>query len=183
MKMNKEKKLKFFSPSIFPKSRKGDKIISVYWFAVLFIVAAVVVYMVISFYGKPYDIREAEADILTTKVASCLSEAGYIKEEFLSYNSEEDFLEKCNLNFQTEDTYGWREQGQYYIDINIINFNSGQLVSFIRLGNPNLKESCILEGKTIPVCIKRTFYSLDKNNNQYKINILSIVRKTEKNVQ
>ena len=46
----------------------GDKIISVYWFAIIFIVATGIVYMVLSFYGKPYDIREIEVDLLTDKI-------------------------------------------------------------------------------------------------------------------
>lgn len=162
--------------------KKGDKIISVYWFAILFIVAAAVVYMVISFYGKPYDVREAEADILTSKVAGCLSEAGYLKEKVLTQDFKDNFLVKCNLNFQTEDVYGWREQEQYYIEFNIYTFSSGQVVSTAIAGNGNLKEFCDSKGKVLPVCLERTFYSLDKANNQYKINILSIIRKTEKNV-
>ena len=167
----------------FLRDLKGDKIVSVYWFAILFIVAAAVVYMVISFYGKPYDIRGVEADILTTKMADCLSEAGYLREGVLLNDFQDNFLEKCKINFQTEDVYGWREQGQYYLEVNIFNFVSGQIISSFNTGNSNLKESCKLSGETLPACLERTLYSLDRNNNQYAINILSIVKKTEKNVQ
>ncbi len=162
------------------KNKKADKIISVYWFAVLFIVAAAIVYMVLSFYGKPYDIRQAEADILTGKIAGCLSEAGYLKDGVLTSDFKNNFLERCRLNFQTEDVYGWREQEQYYSEVSIFNFVSGQMILSANVGNGNLKEFCN-QGKNSPVCLERTFYSLDKTNNQYKINILSIVRKTEKN--
>ena len=62
------------------KNKKGDKLISVYWFVILFIVAGAIAYMTVSFYGEPYDIREAEAYALTNKVARCLSEAGYLEE-------------------------------------------------------------------------------------------------------
>lgn len=181
--MNKEKNQRFFSSSIFPKSKKGDKIVSVYWFAILFIVAAAVVYMVISFYGKPYDIRGAEADLLTTKMADCLSEAGYLEEDALLKDFQDNFLEKCKINFQTEDVYGWREQGQYYLEVSISNFVSGQLISSFNAGNSNLKDSCKLKGAILPVCYEKSLYSLDKNNNQYAINIFSVVKKTEKNAQ
>jgi hypothetical protein len=164
------------------KNKKADKIISVYWFAILFIVAAAIVYMVISFYGEPYDIREAEAHALTNKVAGCLSEAGYLKEGVLNEDFRENFMEECKLNFEVEDIYGWREQGQYYVEINFYNFLTMEEIPTIKKGNEALKTDCG-KGNTFPVCLNRSFYTLDIEKNQYQINILSIVRKTDKNVQ
>jgi len=164
------------------KNKKADKIISVYWFAILFIVAGAIVYMVISFYGEPYDIREAEAYALTNKVAGCLSEAGYIKEGVLNEDFRENFMEICKLNFEIEDVYGWREHGQYYVEINFYDFSTNQSISTIKKGNEALKMNCELKG-TFPICLERSFYTLDVEKNQYQINVLSIVRKTEKNVQ
>jgi hypothetical protein len=165
------------------KNKKADKIISVYWFAILFIVAAAIVYMVISFYGGSYDIRETEAYVLTNKVAGCLSEAGYLKERVLDENFRENFIEECKLNFETEDVYNWREYEQYYVEINFYNFSTNQGISSIKKGNEALKTDCGLKGKTFPVCLERSFYALDREKNQYQINVLSIVRKTDKNVQ
>ncbi len=165
------------------KNKKANKIISVYWFAILFIVAAAIAYMVISFYGEPYDIREAEAYALTNKVAGCLSEAGYLKEGVLNGDFRENFMEKCKLNFEVEDIYGWREQGQYYVEINFYDFSTNQSISSIKEGNEALKIDCELKGKTFPVCLNRSFYALDVQKKQYQIDILSIVRKTDKNVQ
>lgn len=164
-------------------NRRGDKLISVYWFAILFIVAGGIVYMVSAFYGRPYDVRAAEADILTTKIARCISEAGYLKEEVLTEDFKNNFAETCAINFQVEDIYGWRERGQYYIEVEILDFNTKQKISEISEGNQGLKPDCELDGKGFPVCIERSLYSIDKEGNQYQINILSIVRKTEKNVQ
>ncbi len=164
-------------------NKKGDKLISVYWFAILFIVAGGIVYMVSAFYGKPYDVREAEADILTTKIARCISEAGYLKEGVLTENFRENFAEICMINFQVEDVYGWRERGQYYVEVEFLDFDTKQKVFEISEGNEGLKPDCELEGETLPVCIERRFYSIDENGNQYQINMLSVVRKTEKNVQ
>jgi len=169
------------------KNKKGDKLISVYWFVILFIVAGAIVYMVISFYGEPYDIREAEAHALTNKVAGCLSEAGYLKEGVLNEDFRENFMEECKLNFEVEDIYGWREQGQYYVEINFSNFLTMEEIPTIKKGNEALKTDCG-KGKTFPVCLNRSFYALskkdqDQDQEQYQINILSIVRKTDKNVQ
>jgi len=165
------------------KNKKANKMISVYWFAILFIVAAAIVYMAISFYGEPYDIREAEAYALTNKVAGCLSEAGYLKEGMLSADFRENFMEECKLNFEVEDVHNWREQEQYYVEINFYNFLTTEEISEIKKGNEALKMDCELKGKTFPVCLNRSFYALDKEKKQYQIDILSIVRKTDKNVQ
>ncbi len=164
------------------KNKKANKIISVYWFAILFIVAAAIAYMVISFYGEPYDIREAEAYALTNKVAGCLSEAGYLKEGVLSEDFRENFMEKCKLNFEVEDVYNWREHEQYYVEINFSDFLTMEEIPEIKKGNEALKMDCG-KGKTFPVCLERSFYALDVQKKQYQIDILSIVRKTDKNVQ
>ena len=157
----------------------GDKIISVYWFAILFIVAAAVVYMVSSFYGTPYDVRELEANALANKVADCFSEAGYIRDNWREIN-EDNFLTLCGLNFDVEDVHNWNDD-QHYIEVRVNNFESNEAFPEITQGNANLKLSCGSEGKNLPVCIQRTFYTIDLDGNQYEIQILSAVRKTEKN--
>jgi hypothetical protein len=164
------------------KNKKGDKLISVYWFVILFLVAAAIAYMVISFYGGPYDVRGAEANALANKIARCLSYAGYLKEGVLDGDFRENFMEKCNFNFETEDVYGWKEREQYYVEINFYDFSAKTKISEIKNGNEELRTDCGLKG-TFPVCLQRSFYVLDNEKNSYQIDILSIVRKTDKNVQ
>jgi len=165
------------------RDKKGsDRIVSVYWFAILFIVAAAIVYLVVSFYGKPYDVRGVEANVLTSRVADCFSKGGYLVESSLQFNSE-NFLEKCDLIFQTENDYDWNTLKQYYVEVSVTDFNSGgEIIPSIDVGNINLKDSCGKEGENLPVCVRRSFYSVDRENNQYKVNIIAVVRKTEKNV-
>jgi hypothetical protein len=169
--------------------KAAEKIISVYWFAILFIVAAAIVYMVFSFYGEPYDVRELEANAMINQVAGCFSEGGNLKKEVLGENFNENFLASCNLNFEVEDFRDWKEQKQYYLEINFQTFPSEQNIFQIKEGNERLKEDCDLEGKTLPFCLERSFYVIDRTStdktstDRYQVNILSIVRKTEKNVQ
>ena len=162
--------------------KAADKIISVYWFTILFIVAAAIAYMVFSFYGEPYDIRKLETKALTNHIADCFSEGGYLKEGILN-KVKEDFFGECNLNFNTEDVYDWKEQEQYYVEISLHEFSSEQNIFQITEGNQNLKEFCSLKGENFPFCLERRFYTLDKDNNQYTIKILSVVKKSEKNAQ
>ena len=166
------------------KNKKGgDKIIPVYWFVILFLVAAGISYMVISFYGKPYDIRELEANALTNRIADCVSANGYLKEEVLTPSFQNDLLTKCNLNFEVEDAYDWKNKEQFYVKLEVFEFNSKVKVVEASAGNVNLKNFCEMKGKYLPTCIRRSFYSIDESNNQYQINILSIVNKVDKNVK
>ncbi len=161
-------------------NHKGaEKILSVYWFAILFIVAAGIVYMVFSFYGKPYDIRELETNALADKAADCLNYGGYMNENWQNLE-DENFLSECNLNFNVESDFEW-ENDQYYVEIKVSDFNSNQELKKIAVGNHNLRLNCAVESDNFPVCLEREMYSFDKANSQYKITILSVVRKTEKN--
>lgn len=166
----------------------GDKIISVYWFAILFIVAGAVVYMAYSFYGEPYNVRYAEAEKLVDKVVECFLDGVHLDESFREEGFSENFLDNCNLNFETEAIYGWDQMGQYFVSVWITDFVSGEEVYSHDEGNSDLQESCVLEGDGLPVCFSRATYVLvdedilDDEDNQYKLSVLSVVRKTEKNV-
>ena len=159
----------------------AEKMFSIYWFIILFLVAASIVYMVSAFYGKPYDVRETEAGLLTDKISGCLSSGGYINENWKILN-DENILAMCGLNFNVEETYTW-DNDQHYVKIAISSFNSEANLKNISAGNPNLKLNCAIENKNFPFCLGREMYSVDKENNQYKITLLSVVRKTEKNTQ
>ena len=176
----------------FPKNRIGaEKIISVYWFVILIIIAGAVVAMVSLFYGSPYDVRVTEANIMINQVSNCLSQSGELnKNLFISENSEKKFnenfnlLEECNLIFETKFE---NAVGEYFLEAEFYDLNNERLFS-ISEGNSNLKTDCkIAEGekkyKRLSKCVDREFYSLDSENQAYKINILSVVRKTDKNVK
>lgn len=173
--------------NIFPRSKKGEKIISLYWFAILFIVAAAVVYMAFLFYGKPYDVREIEANLLVNKVGDCFVEENYFKKEVLSSEFKDNFLENCDLNFNVEDDYGW-EDDQFLIIVKVFEFDDtapqgrGNPLLNIEQGNGNLR-GCSSELDNFPFCLDRSFFALDESDNKYIVNIFASVRKTEKNVR
>ena len=93
--------------AFFPRNRKGaEKIISIYWFAILIIIAGAVVAMVSLFYGTPYDVRSAEANIMINQVSNCLSENGKLNQKLFSedktFNENFNLKEECSLIFETE---------------------------------------------------------------------------------
>ena len=151
------------------KNKKGgEKVISVYWFLILVIVAGAVVYMVSAFYGKPYDIRQIEADLLASKASKCISYAGYLNGGILQSSFTENFPESCGITFN-------KVEEKYYLEINLTKLSNGQKVFGVNGGNQNLKLFCNLKGENLPFCLERSFYVIDKNNNQYRADILSAV--------
>ncbi len=147
-------------------NKKGDKIISVYWFAILFIVAGAVVYMAIIFYGQPKNVREIEANVLINHIADCLAQGGYLKQGVLDEGFEENFLEECNLNFNVEDIYDWKKQEQYYLEAGIYEFDEntldglGDKIFDVAEGNENLKTMWQITGSSV---------SEKKTNKEYVI--------------
>jgi hypothetical protein len=118
-------------------NNRGSKILSVYWFAILVIVAVGIVAMVITFYGKPYDVREAEAGIMINKIADCLSDS----EGKLKPVSD---LEECHLDFG--------EKKEFYVEIEELEIKKGYF---------NLKENC---DAVNVVCVEKKVYYLDSND-------------------
>lgn len=163
--------------------KKGsDKIISVYWFVILFLVAAGVVYMVSAFYGSPRDVRDLEANLLADKIADCFSQQGFLGQDVFTEEFQNDFLSKCGITFNTEDEFGWKND-QFYVEAKVIDLSSNSQVALIQSGNFNLKDFCNDKGNNSPICIEKSVYSLDSAKKQYRVKILSIVRKTEKNAK
>ncbi|MBW6442616.1 hypothetical protein K0A97_02435 [Patescibacteria group bacterium] len=168
--------------------KHGGKLISVYWFFIIFIVAAGIIYMVLSFYNKPYDVRNMEVELLIVKISDCLSYGGYLNDSLInsgghfSEEFKENFEKICSLNFSVEDFSNWKENDQFYLKIDLFNFDIiGEKIDSFEQGDRGLTTFCDLEGEYLPVCSKRSFYALDKNNTKYQIEILSIIKKTEKN--
>ncbi len=157
-------------------NRGAEKVLSVYWFVILILVAGGIFAMVYNFYHHPYDIREIEANIMLNKAADCISTGGKINSGVFENDFKDNFMKTCDLTFETE-----YEGPQYYLQVEL-----GDGFS-IEEGNQNLVSSCGLEAEVeeekLAKCVERSFYSLDSAGNIYLIKILSIVRKTEKNVR
>lgn len=175
--------------------RGTDKMLSMYWFVVLIIIAAGIFAMVYNFYGSPYDVREIEVNILTNKVADCISRGGridsdFFNEEGFSEEIKENFLEKCSFNLEVENEYNWREKPQYFFEIEVYGVNDLQNSVFdFYKGNLDYKVNCFIKKKNdkdyekMPKCVERRIYALGENDEQYLIKILSGVGKLEKNVK
>lgn len=171
--------------------KAANEVLAIYWYLILVITAGGIYAMVYIFYSGAYDVRGVEVDLLNTKVADCLSWQGQLKENvysggFLIDNN--NFGEKCNLNFNTEDFSDWRSQEQYYTGVNFYKLNDLENpVAFVNYGNVNWKLYCEVqkekEYKNLVKCAEKRFYSTGADGTQFLIKLLSIVRKTEKNIK
>ncbi len=170
-------------------NKKADKIISVYWFVILALVAGGIFGMVYIYYGTPYDTRTIEAKELTGNIADCVSYGGKINANLLdkgkfSEDFKKNFLKECHLIFNSTE---WDEE-QFYSEVNFYKINDMNNPLFsINAGNNKWLSSCAIQGnkeeERLAKCNSGSFYSVDSLNNQYIIKILSVVRKAEKNVK
>ncbi len=167
-------------------NNKGtEQVLSVYWFAILIIVAVGVSAMVFTFYGHPYDVRELEANILMNKIADCVSKEGIIPKQITQNGNLEAFdIERdCGLNFNTPDIPG--EHKQYYVRITFKDMNENEVFPPKEGGNNNLRSLCLgtETAEALPTCINGKIFALDSSGRQYSIEILTGVLKTIKNVK
>ncbi len=177
--------------SKFSKNKKGsNKLISIYWFAILVIIAGGVVMMVNVFYSSPYDVREAEAEILSAKVADCLVKGGEINKLLTSPTGafresfKDNFMKFCSLNFDVEGEF---ERPEYYVEVGFYTEGDLEREKFKLIeGNLNWKKDCNFKDKNqekLVKCVENDFYAVDSTQGVYLIKILSIVGKSDQNVK
>jgi len=172
-----------------------DKILSIYWFVILTLVAGGVFAMVYNFYSAPYDVREVESGIFAEKIADCISAQGIINSDFFkggAFNTEinKTFIDNCSLNFNVEEGYGDNQKIQYFYEVDFYTPENTENPAFsFNGGNSNWKVDCFIKkenGKDytkLAKCTEKRFYALSSEKNQYLIKILSVVGKAEKNVK
>ena len=169
-------------------NKKGDKLLSIYWFAILVIVATGVVIMVNVYYGSPYDVRQVESGILANHVANCIyfggevnpsiiSPDGFFKEDFKDH-----FMDYCTLNFNVQGEF---TQIPYYTEVNFFKgIDSPTSVFNITEGNKNLKSDCSvnIENKIkLAKCTSSSFFMRLNSKDVYLVRILAIVSKVNEN--
>lgn len=175
--------------------RGTDKLLSIYWFVILTLIAGGVFAMVYVFYGSPYDVREIESEILAERIADCISKQGVIDSDFFvdrKFNAaiSGSFTNRCNFNFDVEKGYGDAEEIQYFYEVEFYAIKDLVNPSFSFYdGNNNWKGDCFIKKENnkeyarLAKCKEKRFYALSEEGDQYLIKILSVIGKSEKNVK
>ena len=171
-------------------NKGGSKIIAVYWFVIILIVAGGIFAMVSSFYHHPYDVRGLEGEIMVNQIADCLSSqgnltSGLFEEEGFSESFRNTFLDTCHINLDVEESL--EREPQYYFKINFYNAtNLENSVFEIFKGAKNIVKDCNIqeekEYERTAKCVEDSFFSFN-GEDLYLIKILTIIKKTEKNVK
>ena len=69
----------------FIKNKKGsDKVLSIYWFVILFIISTGIFAMVYVYYHSPFNVLGAEGEIMANKIAECVSQQGKTNSAWIS---------------------------------------------------------------------------------------------------
>ena len=161
---------------LFSDRKGGEKIMSVWWFAVLIVVGTGIVISVLIFYSADVDVRYTESEILYNKIVDCVVQDGFLIDGVLT--KEFDLMKTCNLN-----TKVINEEKLFYIKMNILDENGKSLREPIIKGNVLFLEDCKIQepdenGKTTgakyyPKCSENTInvnYGEDKKG---KLEILT----------
>ena len=150
--------------------RGGEKLLSIWWFAVIAIVGAAVVGVVWMYYSAEIDVRGIEADILVNKIARCLNYDGYVDGNF--FRADYD-LASCGLDKNVFDS-----NGDFYVRV-AISDGSNKLEEKY-LGNRAFEKDCVISDKLMakkyPKCIIKkeiSFYYDRKETKQVNLEILA----------
>jgi len=118
--------------------RGGEKVLSIWEIFVLIIIIGGMVIGVLIFYSAEIDVRDAEANYLYKKIASCLNENGVALNEY--FNNDFDIFEYCELNRNI-----FTDMGEFYFEVSLKDENGNDLREEIFYGNPTFRDTCIIE--------------------------------------
>jgi hypothetical protein len=172
----------------FLKNKKGEKLISLYWFVILTLVAGGIFLMVNSFYNSPYDVRELESNILADKVVDCIYSGGEISPLLLGPGNKfkdsfrDNFMALCSLTFDTKEKW---DPEPHFVKI-VFYGDERKLSTFynITAGNRNYEEDCFAEEsyEEFAKCSKKEFYATSSEGRTYFVEVLAATGKTEENI-
>jgi len=150
------------------KAQLGHGITWLWKFLILVVVVGGVVAVVVSHYSVQYDIRSAEAEILSEKIINCISSEGIINQ-----NIDEEGIKSC-FPF---------DENELYMNLSINDDN-------LELGKKFLTTLCEAREKGskiryYPSCIKSKYYLLQNKGGileQSIVRIFIAISKTQKNL-
>lgn len=142
------------------KGKKGgEKYLSPVLFLIWGLIGISIVVGVIIFFSAKVDVRAEEADILATKIADCLVDNGYLREDI----DKDNIFEECNL-----DKKMFSEDGDFYFNV-LINEKE------IEKGNKGLRVQCDIrkEEEHFAKCEGKIVHALGADGSQQLVKIIA----------
>ena len=158
--------------NLFKTKKAGTKLLSVWWFLVLVIIAIGIVAGTSIFITKKIDTRAVEADILVSRAIICLVNQGIIREDFLKENF--NIFQKCALSEKIID-----KSSNYFLNISLFDATSNKLVNVpLVYGNHAFEKECKVPASGVvapnfPRCSEKSLDVIDSSGNKFKLNIIA----------
>lgn len=119
-------------------NKKGDERVTfifmiLVWVAIAFTIFAGVYF----FYGADVDVRTSQAERLLNRALFCISDNGFINENFLK--DDFYFFSECNVH-----PYYFKQEPLFFVSISIFEKESNEEIKSIYLGASRLIEECDL---------------------------------------
>ena len=160
----------------FVKIKRSDgKLLSIWWFAILTIIAVGVVSGTLIFFSNKIDVRLYESDVLANKIVKCLAPNGFIDELFLKDTAvKPDILERCNLNKNRLDAVG----SNYFIKISVFDSVDSLARTEVQYGNGAFDSDCKVGAAVdmagnFPRCLERNISVLNSNKEILRLKIIA----------
>ena len=133
----------------------GEKLLSIWWFLVLAVIGLCIVGGVVMYYGRDVDTRAAEAEILASKVISCLSTNQYFDDEFLK----SDILNNCGLSKESFESNGYFFFKVYLTDDSGKDLLTEEIKRNLYIGNIGYEQDCkvgeSIDSPNYPKCVEK----------------------------
>jgi len=153
--------------------RGGEKLLSVWWFAVLAIVGTSVVMAVLMYYSGNVDVRDIESSVLSNRIYDCISDNGLLIPSF--FDSNFDIINQCGLSSEVFHT-----GSNLMLKIAVKDSAGNELKSLVE-GNAAFEKDCdivksgAVRAKNFPKCTYASGSVYYFENNRIKTASLNIL--------
>jgi len=152
-------------------NRADSKLISIWWFAVLFLIAGGIVAGTLLFYSRGIDVRALESNVLSDRVLNCLVKDGYIKQDFLENKT--DIFKECGLSEKIIN-----KSSSYYLSLSIIDLQTNKKEIGVSFGNMAFEKDCkislsVLNAENYPKCSDKKVVIIDEDYRKLELNIVA----------
>jgi hypothetical protein len=150
--------------------RADSKLLSIWWFAILGIIATVVVVSTLMFYSGKLDVRLIESDILSERVIDCFVDNGFLRQDILGANF--DLFSTCGISKSMIEN-----SGNFYMNVTVFSEDKKQIKSYV-YGNQAFAKECAIgdvmkKSTNYPLCISKKIEVLSRNQNKFSLNVLA----------
>lgn len=154
--------------NIIMNKKAVEKLISIWWFFVLFVVGVGVVLGVMIYYSAETGVKKVEAEILNQRIFDCLVNNGHLNQRIFENNF--GVFSECGLS---EEVFG---KGSFFYFKALV-YNETDLINEKGYGDFSVDKDCKVmekvETKRFPECFSRNMTVFDDKDKEIKLMVLT----------